>query len=383
MKAFKRIKQTTNKKMDELEVSTRIHNAKKRLFDIDSLLDKEDTPYEVLYDDGLAKLRHYLPIQANQENQPADAAQKKQPYPLLFVSPLAVNTSIYDLLENRSLIHYVLTQGFDVYLIDWGQPTRKQSHKGFGYYVVEALPAMIKAVRKYSGKQKLHLHGWSMGGLFSVLYTAYAKDTDIESLVLVGVPIDTDASGYIGKFSSLARKTLNATEHVTGVHPKYLPSQLMHTYSWMNMMAFKVIDPIGTSKSYWHLFKNLNNDVSLKENAAKAHFLNSMLDYPGRIIKDVAFFFWLENAFIKGTFKLNGQIIDLKNIKSKIMVVTGRSDTLITTASARAILDIVDNDKNYFMEIPGGHVGILNSRISSERVWPKMVEWLQNGQIVD
>ena len=63
--------------------------------------------------------------------------------PLVIVPPLAVNMLIYDLFPERSLVKYFVAQGFDVYLIDWGMPTRKHTHYNLNTYVSEFMPEFL------------------------------------------------------------------------------------------------------------------------------------------------------------------------------------------------------------------------------------------------
>src|SRR5690554_7842668 len=84
--------------------------------------------------------------------------------PVVIIPPLAVNMLIYDLFPQRSLVRFLRAKGFEVYLIDWGVPTRAHNHYNLHTYVAELLPASLARVREHSGEQELSLHGWSLGG---------------------------------------------------------------------------------------------------------------------------------------------------------------------------------------------------------------------------
>lgn len=349
----------------------RIDNARTRIFNRAAMVKNGHQPFDVLYDDGFATLRHYTHCDSN-----ADTPKEVHKTPLLIIPPLAVSSKIYDLLEHRSFIAYMLKQGFDVYMIDWGVPTRRDSQRGFDYYVTKTIPRMIRAVREYSNSQDISLHGWSMGGLFTILHAAYSKDPHIKNLFLVGVPIDSHASGILGKMVQVANTVSEKVEHQTGFHVRKLPNPVIHIPGWMNMMMFKAIDPIGMTKSYWHLLKSLDDKSTLVENATKTDFLNHMMDYPGAVIRDTAIHFLLTNGVIKGEFKLNGKDIHLSDITANLFVIAGKTDTLATTRSVEAIMNHVSSKDKTFVDIPGGHVGIISSQITAERTWPYMAKWL-------
>lgn len=83
--------------------------------------------------------------------------------------------------------------------MDWGRPGRAQDHWTLGTYIGDLLPQMLTKVREHSGSQKLSLHGWSFGGLFSLCYTALSRDPDIVNLALIGAPCDYHANGVLGE----------------------------------------------------------------------------------------------------------------------------------------------------------------------------------------
>lgn len=365
-------KKAADKKLLDKEVLLeRLDNARERLFNRKELIKHAETPYEVHYTDGMCSLRRYI--------APATVA-KKYTTPLVFVTPLAVSTDIYDLLKTRSLIQHFLLEGFDVFLVDWGKPTRKESHYGFDFYATQALKDMIKAVKDASGSSEVSLHGWSMGGLFCLIYAAgvdaMQDKPSVKNLILCGTPVDGHASGFLGKLFNIAGNTFEYIEDHTGLHPKHLPDDMLYIKGWMNMLAFKALDPLGTVKSYWNMFKNLDDKEALAQNAAKADFLINMLDYPGAIIKDIGLRFWFGNKLVKSNFYVGDRPIDLQNISSNLFVIAGTSDSLVTADAARPIMTLTQSHDKEFLQTPGGHVGILSSQISKLRVWPQMSAWL-------
>ena len=123
--------------------------------------------------------------------------------PLVIVPPLAVNMLIYDLFPERSLVKYFLARGFDVYLIDWGQPNRGHTHYNLHTYVADFMPDFLAKVRKHSGQKELSLHGWSMGGIFTLSYTALTHDPDIRNLIIIGTPLTAMLRVALVKFINL------------------------------------------------------------------------------------------------------------------------------------------------------------------------------------
>src|SRR5690606_12427243 len=144
-------------------------------------------PYEVSYQEDTVQLRYDPPLAEDHievAGQPLTVNRQSYPVPLVLVSPLAVNMLIYDLFPHRSLVKYLRARGFELYLIDWGQPGWRQNHFNLASYFAERMPRLLSEVRRHSGQQKLSLHGWSLGGVFSLCYSALG-DPDIVNLSLV------------------------------------------------------------------------------------------------------------------------------------------------------------------------------------------------------
>jgi polyhydroxyalkanoate synthase len=141
----------------------RLRHVRQRVFDREALVKAGQTPFEVLHDDGLVSLRYYPPL-AQSEIELADGArvevaEKTQRTPLVIVPPLAVNMLIYDLFPQRSLVRYLRARGFELYLVDWGRPSRAQDDLHLADYFDRLLPAALDRVRTHSGVQRLNLHG--------------------------------------------------------------------------------------------------------------------------------------------------------------------------------------------------------------------------------
>ena len=71
------------------------------------------TSNEVVYSESQYELRHYEPLTDQQHD-----------VPILIVYALINRPYILDLQPDKSVVRRLLEDGFDVYLIDWNEPTR-------------------------------------------------------------------------------------------------------------------------------------------------------------------------------------------------------------------------------------------------------------------
>ena len=71
------------------------------------------TPKELVWTLNKAKLYRYTPVVP---------AEQRQPVPLLLVFALMNRPSIMDLRPGHSFVEFMVKQGYDVFLLDWGAP---------------------------------------------------------------------------------------------------------------------------------------------------------------------------------------------------------------------------------------------------------------------
>ncbi|HET8707506.1 MAG TPA: alpha/beta fold hydrolase [Pseudomonadales bacterium] len=354
-------------------------NAADRFFNTDAISLAGQTPFATVYDNGLVRLRHYgrldePSIIVGGEIVPVETQRHR--VPLVIVPPLAVNMLIYDLFPERSLVKYFMARGFDVYMIDWGRPSRRYSHYNLETYVAHLMPIFLHKVREHSGKKELSLHGWSMGGHFSLCYSALGDDPDIRNLVILGSHVDSHASGAIGQIYERLNRAASVTRRWTKFSVDQLHPQLFHSKGWMNALTFKLTNPIGSVMGYWELLMKLGDRKFVIDHATNSSFLDNMVDYPGGIVQDMFIRVWLRNELSHGYFHLGARTLEFKNIKCPLLVLAGESDTLATPAAVKHILNICGSEDQTFEQVPGGHMGIVSGSKAPATAWKLTADWL-------
>jgi len=335
-------------------------NAQDRFLRPDTLVQAGQTPFEVIADDGLVTLRHYRPV------------RQKYRTPLVIVPPLAVNMLIYDLFPQRSLVRFLGEQGFDVYLIDWGSPTRRHAHFTLSTYARKLLPAFLQQIRTHSSQTELTLYGWSMGGGIALVYAALTGDPDIRNIIAVGTAIDGHANGPIGRQYA----ALNTAVRRLGINWRRIPSRWVYTPGWINAIGFKLSDPVNSARSYFDLIRNLDDRAFVVDHATQSAFKDRLEPYPGGVIRDWTYSVWLENEAGRGRISVGRDVAHLERIKASLLCIAGTSDTLANVASCQKLLDLVSSQDKALHVVPGGHTGIVSGSQAPEAVWPAMAQWL-------
>ena len=354
-------------------------NAFDRVFRAGSLVQAGQTRFETLHTNGLVSLRYYPPLQEDSidlDGEVMATEARSHRIPVVIVPPLAVNMLIYDLFPQRSLVRFLRARGFEVYLIDWGRPRREHSHYNLHTYVAELLPEYLNRVREHSGEQELSLHGWSMGGMFTLFYTALSNDQHVRNAIILGSPIDSHASGLIGMLNRRAADVADIIRKRTGFRIHNLEPGWFHSPGWANTLGFKLTNPVGSIMGYWELIIRLGDREFVTSHATTSAFLDRMVAYPGGIIQDTMVRVWIDNQLSGGEIQIGDDIARLQNVSANLLAIAGSSDTLVTPGAAKRVMDHVSSADKTFRVVPGGHMGILAGSKAPRESWLEMAQWL-------
>lgn len=342
---------------------------RQRIFDQSTQIQSQRLPYQVIATLGKSKLRYY-PAQQSSQDSP-------QQIPLIMIAPLAVKMSIYDLFPDRSLIGYLNQHGFDVYLMDWGSLDRQDRHLDFEYFIFTAIPKFIQAARQHSGCQEISIHGWSLGGIFSLLYAASGQDQQIRNLVIMGSPIDTHASGWIGQLFAKSYAMFEVDQqHKKNWLAHQMNLQWIHSPAWLNSMGYKLLNPMKTLNTHWQMLRHSHDLDVVSAHATLSDFLDDMVDYPGAIVRDLIFWVWLQNPLQHGQATYKNHHFDFQKIHSALLLVYGDNDDIVTEQALHPLLNTTSSTNIHLQSAPGGHLGMISGRQNAAVFWAELQTWL-------
>lgn len=358
-------------------------NAKDMLVNADQLIQAGQTEFEVIADNGLVKLRRYLPLQEesidwfNGESIPVAKQRKRVPF--VFVPPLAVNMLIYDLFPNRSYVKYLLARGYEVYMLDWGAPQKEHAHYDFQTYVGEFMPEFLSKVREHSGVEELTIHGWSMGGVFCLLYPSLTGDSKIKNIISVAAPVNSHASGPQGKiWNAIFDGPAKWVREYTDFRVHNLSPALFSIPGWANAVGFKLTTPVASLQGYWDLLMNLDDRDYVVKHSTMAAFLDKMVAYPGGIMQDMTIRVWMDNQFKQRRMVVGGKEVEIGQCKSSLLTFGGRGDAMVHANAAKGALDIIASNDKEFVLAPGGHMGVLAGSKAFDNNWKITADWLDS-----
>ena len=355
-----------------------MNSLEKHFFSEDFIVSNQ-TPYEVVYRDRIMSVRHYAPLvdDSLQVGERIIAVTKRRHrIPVVLVPPLAATSIIFDLLPQRSVVRFFLAHGFDVFMIDWGEVTEKDSDISLETYVLDWMPDALQRVREVSGEAQVSLFCYCMGGLLALMYAAVSQDAQIRNIVTVASPVDMHQSGVAGRLLTLIYRPARIVSNLLHFSLLDLPARYMHIPGWLNSLAFKLTSPIGTFINKFELLINMWDREYVKEHVTMSKWFDEMVDYPGETIKEMAVHMMINNRMAKGKMRIGAEHAEFKQIRCAILAFAGDSDTLVSQRAARKVLEIVSSDDKEFCVVPGGHAGVFGGSLAPDYAWAMSADWL-------
>ena len=146
--------------------------------------DEEPSPFEVVATRPVYRLRRYYP--------PAAVEKEGAGPPLMLVPPMMLAADIYDVAPSTSAVEILARNGVDPWVVDFGAPEHEEGglERSLNDHVV-ALDEAIDLVREATGHDRIHIGGYSQGGMFCYQVAAYRRSRGIDSIVAFGSPVDT------------------------------------------------------------------------------------------------------------------------------------------------------------------------------------------------
>ncbi len=285
--------------------------------------------------------------------------------PVLCVPPLGVRPFIFDLYPEQSAVRCLLEAGFAVYLVDYGVPDESDQDLSLDDYIVRLVPAACEAVRADSGSRELSLVGYCLGAIFALGHVVANRDHAVRNVIDIAAPVDVDKMGVM---ASLMRLLATQTEEIV----KRSGGVSAETTS----TVFRWLAPVRNLTRYSDLFMNMWNREYVDGFDAMNEWIRQLIGWPRDAYLQLSRQLTRENQLAKGRWELAHRGVNLADVKASLLVFAGKSDSLAPSDAVRAVLDLVGTEDKTFMEVPGGHMGVLAGRTAREAVWTPAARWL-------
>ena len=312
------------------------------------------TPKDTIFARGTLKLNHYRPM--------TDEIYRA---PLLIVTSLVSKPYILDLTPGQSMVEFLVKQGYDVYLIDWGVPRREDSRLRLEDYVFELIPACIDAVLEESGVDVLTMLGYCLGGTLALLHAATHPEQPLRALACLTTPVNFREMGLFAAWTDERYFDVDRVVDTLG----NVPPELL-------LSAFDMLRPTGRISSPLQIFDRMRDDRHVKSFMMFDRWAADQIPFPGECFRQLVRDLFWDNGLVNGTLRLQKDPVLLADVTVPIFHATAEHDHIVPAASSRQLIEMVGSqDKAEFM-LRGGHASLVAGGNALYRLWPKLDQWL-------
>jgi polyhydroxyalkanoate synthase len=292
--------------------------------------------------------------------------RREHPVPVLLVFALINRPEIFDLSEGNSFVSFLLSEGFDVFLVDWGVPDEEDADMGLAEFVCDELDWSIRETLRCAGSDELSLLGWCIGGTLAAMYCALHPQGAVRNALLLTTPIDPSQSLY-------ARWVGPDDFDVDLIADSYpaIPGAGID-------VANKLMKPVTNYvTTYRRLFQGiLDGKDPRRSYQAMAKWVADNPPFPARAYREWITWMYKENRLVSGRLQLRGRTVRLSDIEQNLLVVTAGADHIAPPPGTMPLLDLVSSEDVTHLDRPGGHIGLMAGSKAKHEIWPELADWL-------
>lgn len=310
--------------------------------------------HEILEETRLYKLLHYRPL-----------VSRTAKTPILVVYALMNKSYILDLQPDKSWLRSLLSQGFNVYLIDWKTPTSIDKYVSFDDYVNYYVDDCVDLVTKENSVERLTLHGYCLGSTMAAMYTSLHQEK-VRNLVTIAPIIDTENDKTV--LANFARYLdVKTITDILGNFPRE------YLYGCFSMLKpFKQ----GANK-YLNLVENIDNAKFVQNFLRMEKWLYDTPSIAGETFRQWIEDIYQKNLLVKNEMWIGENLVDLSKINVPLLNIVAEEDHLVSPQCSVALNDSVSSMDKRLMHFHTGHVGLIASSYSQNNVLPKVGQWLR------
>ncbi len=303
------------------------------------------------------------------------SSNRRHSVPVLLVFALINRPDIFDLRPGASLVEYLIEEGFDVFLLDWGYPDDEDGDMGLDNYVCDELDSAVRETLRASGAPELTLMGWCIGATLCAMYCGLDRRgqrrgrggaASVKNLVLLTMPID-------GRGSTYAKWVGDPQFDVDGITELWgsIPGRFIDA-------ANKMMKPVT---NFWTTYRRLWDNV--QEGTARREAYQSMAKwvgdnppFPGRAFAQWIPMMYRDPELLRGRVRLRGQLVDLGRIDQSVLVISAGADHIAPRLGTMPFFDVISSEDVEHLDLPGGHIGLVAGSKARNELWPSISEWM-------
>ncbi len=306
-----------------------------------------NTPGAVVYRHPILELIQYQP-----------QTEKVQARPLFFVPAQINKYYLYDMSPDKSLVNYLVSEGFQVFMVSWRNPTEEHRDWGLTHYI-DALDEAIDVTLEITGQDAINVIGACAGGITlatALGYLAGKGDLDkVGSLTLMVNVLETHSDDSVmGLFAT--DETIEAARKRSASQGVLDGNDTARIFNWMrpndliwNYVASNYLhgeDPPVFDILYW------NNDTTCLPARLHSDFLDIFKDNP---------------LSKHGELAIHDVPIDLSNVTCPVFITGGTTDHITPWEACYRSTQLFGGEKTYILSTAGHIQSLINPPGKSKR----------------
>ena len=327
-----------------------------------------ETPADVVFQVDKVTLSRYRPLTDKKANTP----------PLIICYGLFGRQTMIDLQEDRSLVRHLLNDGIDVYVIDWGNPTRADQFLTLDDIILGYLRDCVEYLVGQNDGKPVSMFGICEGGTFAACLAALEPEL-FSGLALAITPIDFEGDsenfrpgeGFLNSWTRyMSEEDVNSVIDTYGNMPGELTGAV-----------FSSLTPIASMTKYNLGLARLEGDEAATLNFLRMEkWISDRPDHPGAAAKQWFNELYRENRLVQGKFELDGRKVNLGHISVPVLNIYAEQDHIVPVSCTRPLGDYVRPKLYQEIGFSGGHVGVFVSRKAQGVVAGGLSKWLIETQ---
>jgi polyhydroxyalkanoate synthase len=285
--------------------------------------------------------------------------------PVVFIQPWINKYYILDLSEEKSLVAYLLNQGFTVFMVSWKNPSPEMRDAGFDDYMLQGALKAVEVARQICGAKQVHATGYCIGGTVLAALMAYLN----RGARGASIPIrDYTMFASLVDYSSPGELEVYVTEELVGIIEALIEKEGYLDKKYM-AAAFRML---RSNNLIWRYYVHNYLQGEVPPRSDFLYWNSDSTRLPAKMCSYYLREFYLNNNLVKeDNLVLGERPINLRRIRQPVYVVGTEQDHICPWKETFKICNLVKGPKRFVLADEGHITGIVNppSARSRRRYW--------------